>query len=217
MPDDNCPCRWEYFSSDRKSYEPFFKRQYLKSISRMRNITIETNGTRCDDDIISFCKSLPNVKLRVKLDAIDKVQEYIRPGLDWKKVQSNLKTFHDNGINFTITPQLHIFSIFNLHELQEWCREMDYPIDTPSMLFEPKEFNVSNLPHQLHQYVPEHLKNELEFETTSDCVNLINDLDKKYHSTITDVIPEWSKVYENLHWREFNSLVDLDKSLSKYA
>ena len=216
MLDDNCPYRWDYVSSDPKAYEPFFKRQYLKLVFSKSDVTIETNGTRCDDDIISFCRSLPALKLRIKLDAVDRVQEYIRPGLDWTKVLSNLKTFHDHGIKFTIAPQLHIFSIFHLHQLQEWCVEMGYPIDPPSMLLEPKQFNVANLPHQLHQYVPKNLKN-IKFGMTSDCVNSINDLDKKHHSSITDVIPEWSKVYEHLHWREFNDLVEMDKSLSEYA
>ena len=91
---DNCPYRWQYRIGGHVTVEPFFRRHIFKH-PRSSIGKLVTNGTRCDREIIEFCKSTPNLQLEVSLDGIGAAQEYLRPGLSWPLVEENLKMFKE--------------------------------------------------------------------------------------------------------------------------
>ena len=82
----------------------------------------------------------------------------------------------------------------------------------------PVDVAPCNLPHQIHSFVPEQFKTLLTArDPTVDALNLINDLDKTWRSSIITVIPAWKQVYDNLHWQQFNDLKKLNNEMEKYV
>ena len=74
-----------------------------------------------------------------------------------------------------------------------------------------------NLPVILHEMVPNKFKKFLEQPINADSLNFIRTLDNFWNTDITKFMPEWKKVYDNLHWQNFDTLKELDKELEKYV
>jgi len=212
---DNCPYRWQYRIGGHVTVEPFFRRHIFKH-PRSSIGKLVTNGTRCDREIIEFCKSTPNLQLEVSLDGIGAAQEYLRPGLSWPLVEENLKMFDANGVNFKIASKLHVFSVFSIKELEQWCATNKYEMSI-DILLKPEILTVSNMPYQLHKFVPDNYKSLLDNDINLDCVNVINDLDRLHGTEITDVFPQWSEVFKKLHWKNFHELTMINNEISKYV
>ena len=202
--------------------EPFYKNkaQYYLNLIKNKNtkIIIETNGTRINNETIELLKSFNNLELHIKIDAIGNLQEYIRPGIDWPVVESNLKLLQLNNIKFIITPSLHIFNILNFGELENWCNKNFYHMLKTKVINTPVDIAPCNLPYQIHSLVPEQFKTLLtNRDPKIDAVNLINKLDKTWRSSIIAIIPAWKQVYDNLHWQQFNDLKKLNNEMEKYV
>lgn len=202
--------------------EPFYKNkaQYHLNLIKNKNtkIIIETNGTRVDNETIELLKSFNNLELHIKIDAIGDLQEYIRPGVDWQVIENNLKLLQLNNIKFVITPSLHIFNILNFKELENWCTKNSYHILQAKIINTPVDISPCNLPYQIHSLVPKQFETLLtNRDPKVDALNLINDLDKTWKSSIITVIPAWKQVYDNLHWQQFNSLKKLNNEMEKYV
>ena len=65
--------------------------------------------------------------------------------------------------------------------------------------------------------VPEKYKKYIEPKQTHDPVDFIKQLDKYWNTDIAKVMPEWNKVFDNLHWQDNNKLIELYRIAKKYA
>jgi hypothetical protein len=81
----------------------------------------------------------------------------------------------------------------------------------------PADLSPHNLPYQLHDLVPEKYKKYLQPEPTHDPVNFIKQLDKYWKTDVTKVMPEWRRVFDKLHWKENQSLKQLNDVAKKYV
>ncbi len=52
---------------------------------------------------------------------------------------------------------------------------------------------------------------------THDPVNFIKTLDTYWKTNIVDIIPQWKKVFDNLHWKQQQELQKLNDVAKKYA
>lgn len=197
--------------------EPFFKnkiKKYIAEASDNANIVLETNGSRFDADLLQRFEKL---KVILKVDAFGPQQEYIRPGIQWIDIQNTIHTLCNKNIDFIIQPTLSVYNIVNIDRLEKYCKDNDYSLAKPILLQSPQELAPNNLPHQLKLRVAFDYKWALEGQSTGDPLNIINELDREWRSSIKAVMPEWETVFENLHWEQFEQLKELDKEVEKYV
>ena len=205
--------------------EPFYHKntkkmlQYLidKDVAKDIILYIQTNLTIIDEEIIILLKSFKNVILRVSIDGIGNRQEYIRPGLNWDDFEKNINLIKKEKFDLMISPSLSVLNICTFAELEEWCEKNNIPLCQPTIIEFPTEMAPHNLPIALHSLVPNKFKKFLEKTIDADSLNFIRKLDNFWNTDITKVMPEWKAVYDNLHWKNFESLKTLDKELEKYV
>jgi len=65
--------------------------------------------------------------------------------------------------------------------------------------------------------VPEKYKKYLNKGMTEDPVNFIKDLDRYWGTDIVKHMPEWDKVFNNLHWQNSNKLVNMEQVARRYV
>lgn len=226
---DNAPYRWSAFPPEKRianltdpvvriyGGEPFFKNKIhtiLEKHDKSKKFIIETNGTRLSLHNIEKIKN-HNVELEIKIDGRGKLQEYLRPGLVWDEVEQGLRLLLEHKINFIITPVLHVYNIIHMESFTKWCGSNNFQVREAVDLVNPKELCPQNLPYQLHDQVPESYKHFSKQDT--DCFNLINKLDNFHRQSIINYLPEWNKLFTELHWVEFDKLKTLDKEVDQYV
>ena len=57
----------------------------------------------------------------------------------------------------------------------------------------------------------------IESKATHDPVNFIKELDRYWRTDITQVMPEWKKVFDKLHWKQSDHLDNLNNVAEKYV
>ena len=206
--------------------EPFYHKktkqllQTLVDRQHAENITlyIVSNATKIDEKTISLLKNFKEVVLTISTDGIRELQEYIRPGLKWSQFEANLELLKENNINFQIASTLNVLNILNYEDLENWCMEKGYSITNPTIIEYPKEMAPHNLPIQLRHLVPARFKQILDSkEIDADSLNFVRQLDKYWNTDVTQVLPQWQDVLDNLHWSNIDHLQQMDKELEKYV
>ena len=205
--------------------EPLFNKKFRdlltflidnKSAEKI-TLFITTNGSLLSKNIIALLKQFENVVLNVSIDAVGDMQEYIRPGCDWKKLESNLKLLVEENISFQVASTISVLNILHLEELENWCLTNNYHFSQPMTVYEPLDLAPHNLPHQLHEFVPEKYKSFLNQEINDDALNFIKQMDNFWKTDIRTVSPLWNKVWEDLHWHNVNELENLKETALKYV
>ena len=87
----------------------------------------------------------------------------------------------------------------------------------PSIVEYPLEMAPHNLPVALHNMVPDKFKEILKQSINADSLNFIRKLDNFWNTDITSTMPEWKKVHDNLFWKNFDELQQINKELEKYV
>lgn len=205
--------------------EPFYHKKAknllreLISTGDNEHITlhITTNATRIDTDTVELIKKFKDAVLSISIDGVDKVQEYIRPGCNWESLKQNILLLKRNNISIQVASTISVLTILRLHELEDWCKQNEIFWSQPGLIDTPKELSPHNLPHQLHDLVPEKYKKYIQPESTHDPVNFIKQLDQYWKTDITKVMPEWKRVFDKLHWKQSDHLDNLNNVAEKYV
>ncbi len=181
------------------------------------SLHIVTNATRIDNYTIELLKQFKDVVLSISMEGVAGIQEYIRPGCDWKVLLKNIKKLQDNLFSLQVVSTISVLNIIHLEELERWCHENNLYWAQPGMIDNPPELSPHNLPFQLHDLVPARYKQYLSKGMTEDPVGYIKDLDKYWNTDITKQMPEWKKVFNDLHWQNNIELANMNEVAKKYA
>jgi len=205
--------------------EPFFHKNVKKLLHELirtgdnEHITLHivTNATRVDQHTVNLLKQFKNVVLSISMDGVGKVQEYIRPGCSWETLENNINLLKQNNFSLQVLATISVLNIIHLEELETWCKDNKMHWANPGLVFNPAEFAPHNLPYQLHDEVPGKYKKYLNKGMTEDPVNFIKDLDRYWGTDISKHMPEWDKVFNNLHWQNANKLIEMEQVARRYA
>jgi radical SAM protein with 4Fe4S-binding SPASM domain len=94
--------------------------------------------------------NIENINLDISIDGYGKLGEYIRKGMDWKKMETNIKKcldFLHNSVNINITPQL-----LNIHHIPDLLKKLidmgvnENNIFLYNILTGPKYYSINILP-----------------------------------------------------------------------
>lgn len=205
--------------------EPFFHKNVKELLHELirtgdnKHITLHivTNATRIDQHTVNLLKQFKNVVLSISMDGVGRVQEYIRPGCSWETLENNINLLKQNNFSLQVVSTISVLNIIHLEDLETWCKDNDMHWANPAPIYNPAEFSPHNLPYQLHDEVPEKYKKYLNKGMTEDPVNFIKDLDRYWGTDISKHMPEWDKVFNNLHWRNANKLIEMEQVARRYA
>lgn len=205
--------------------EPFYHKRVKSLLKELvksgdnEHITLHivTNATRIDNETIDLLKKYKDVVLSVSMDGIGEIQEYIRPGCSWKKLQHNIKLLQENKFSLQVVSTISVLNIIHLQGLEAWCLENKIHWANPSVIYNPAELSPHNLPYQLHNEVPQKYKKYLNKEMTHDPVGFIKDLDRYWTTDIIKCMPEWDKVFNALHWKHNDELVKMNTTAKNYV
>ena len=231
--DDSISVNPEYILTNRKHVqfldiiggEPFYHKKaknLLRELIRTRDsnhitVHITTNATRIDLDTIGLLKQFEDVVLSISIDGVGKLQEYIRPGSDWNTLTKNIKLLRQHKISLQTVSTIGVLNILGLQELEDWCQENGIHWAQPGLIERPLELQPHNLPYQLHKFVPEKYKKYITGKATHDPVNFVRELDRYWKTDITQVIPQWKDVFDNLHWQNIHYLKKIDRETEQYV
>ena len=205
--------------------EPFFHKNVKKLLYELirtkdnEHITLHivTNATRIDQQTVNLLQQFKDVVLSVSMDGVGKVQEYIRPGCRWETLEKNIGLLKQNNFSLQVVSTISVLNIIHLEDLERWCKDNDLHFANPGLVFNPVEFSPHNLPFQLHDHVPQKYKKYLDKPMTEDPVNFIKDLDKYWNTDIVKHMPEWDKVFDNLHWQDADKLIEMEQVARRYV
>lgn len=223
----------EYILNNRKHIEyiditggePFYHKKVknlLKALIDSKDnehisLHIVTNATRIDNHTIELLKQFKDVVLSISMEGVGGIQEYIRPGCEWKSLLTNIKKLQDNFFSLQVVSTISVLNIIHLEDLERWCHENNLHWAQPGLIDNPPELSPHNLPYQLHHLVPSRYKQYLSKSMTNDPVGFIKDLDKYWRTDITKQMPEWNKVFDALHWQNNEELIRMNEVAKKYV
>jgi hypothetical protein len=119
-------------------------RKFLETFSDLSNLTVEyfTNGmfdlSDADHQLLSKCKS---VLFTVSIDGYGELNERVRSGSKWDKVQSFIKNLQYNKVVHTA---IHINNWYGLADMKMWIDENNYTWTT-NVLTYPQHLDIINL------------------------------------------------------------------------
>lgn len=231
--DDNISVHPEYILKNRKDVqfldiiggEPFYHKKaknLLRELIRTgdsKHITVHitTNATRIDLETIALLKQFEDAVLSISIDGVGKLQEYIRPGCDWDRLTKNIKLLRQHNISMQTVSTIGVLNILGLQDLEDWCNENGIHWGQPGLIERPLELQPHNLPYQLHEFVPKKYRKYIEVKATHDPVNFIRELDRYWKTDITQVVPQWKNVFDNLHWQNIEYLKKIDQEAEQYV
>lgn len=112
--------------------EPFLRNltKIISEVEKDINISITTNGTILDDEIIECIKNR-NVKITISLDSLNSQHmKKVRKGIDLSDVLNNidkLVKFQDIRKNLSIRSTISTNNITDLKELVDYCESKKIP------------------------------------------------------------------------------------------
>ncbi len=90
-------------------------------------ITVVTNGTFLNEEIVDQLAQIPRLTLVISLDGTREVHDFIRGNNVFDKVESAIKTSISKGIAVEITCTLNAININKYREVIEYCEGWDIP------------------------------------------------------------------------------------------
>ena len=190
--------------------EPFMTRnleKFLVMLDQKADLSkvvliVHTNGSVFPKDkILNILTKFKKVILKVSVEAIDKLAEYIRTGLVWEQFEQNVVKFKKLSNEFpNVVLQIHMtHNVYNLNkvvEFEQWLNnnQLEY---TSNYAFQPDYTDVRKiLTHQQREQIIENLSElrdqKLKQQLTSICSQ---DL---YDSKVFDKFKRFTHVFDNM-------------------
>ena len=135
--------------------------QYFISNKLSKDIVLHynTNGTVYADYLFDYWNHFKSVELSFSIDNVDKQFEYERYGMNWSVVNTNLKKYSTTQYVKNIYCTVTALNVMYLKKVFDYAESLDYDI-TFSMLSDPEELAITNLPDAVKQKVVDRLQNE---------------------------------------------------------
>ncbi len=199
---------------------------YLDEQSILSNvsITVSSNGTYINQEIIDVFKKCKNINFHLSLDGIGELFNYIRYGdakfNDIEPVVARLNELSNISINFQVS--VMIYNIFNLEEIREWVIDISkkYNRVTSSAGFAncvqyPRYLSLQTLSDDTRSQLASYYKS-LEFSTHyakvigalesnyagddihMDWIHYTNLMQAVRKNNILDIVPQLTSEFNNI-------------------
>ena len=186
----------------------------LIELGLAKNITLKynTNCTNLPKKLVKYWQHFKKIRINASIDAVDKLNRYIRYPTGWGLVDKNLKTFVEMSKNANIELQVHctvqIYNVLQLDKLFDYLKEVGVEDIHLNILDHPDYLNVRVLPANLKVLAVKRLQPYLHIKRVSsmidymmaenwndqwnDFVKYTKTLDISREEFIIDLVPELS-------------------------
>lgn len=179
------------------------------NLAKDKILKYNTNLTNIPNHLIEKWSKFKMIKLNCSIDAIGKLDRYIRFPSDWKTVERNflkLRSYPNIVIEIHCTVQM--YNILKLDELIDWALPYQHKIYF-NILNHPEELNIRVLPNHLKNLAEEKLQKYLHLEKVKGIIDYMyaedwsndyykfveytNILDSNRNEKLKDIVPELIK------------------------
>jgi organic radical activating enzyme len=193
---------------DKQLFETL-QQQPLEKKSQI-NLHMVTNGSQDLMEAVDKLKDYKSVSFTVSLEGINSIQDYVRRGSDWSKIETNILSTRQQGLLITVNHTMQALTILNLPDLLLWCSQNQIAIGFDT-LENPDYLSVSVLPIKIRKIAVENLSKIKH-------INFLNCVDSSLSSVdniieLVDNLPVYADLYpkflEYVDWFERNSIQKL--------
>lgn len=179
---------------------------------KAENISIRfiTNLTNVPKGLLERFKLFKKVIVFGSLDAKGDLLRYIRYPANWEKLTSNVERIIETpNVTFRIDCTVTNYSVLRLDEFIEWVREKNIDIYM-NILEWPACLDIRALPTELKKEMTDKLKKyeeaegvikymlEKDLDKFEEFKEYTNHLDKNRKQNVLEVLPEYSKYFEDI-------------------
>ncbi|MES2528060.1 MAG: twitch domain-containing radical SAM protein [Bdellovibrionota bacterium] len=152
-------------------------------IAKNIHLVLNTNGTICNDRIISKLSQFKKVSLFLSIDDIGSRFEYQRWPARWEKISGNLERFCSLGAPFDVRlyPTFSLLNIYYMKDILDNLSKFLKPININNIIHEPAVLALNNAPPLLKEALKKRIK-EIDFTRYQ------LDGDHDYHAIFTNSI-----------------------------
>lgn len=190
--------------------EPFMTRnleKFLVMLDKKADLSkvvlvVHTNGSVFPKDkILNILAKFKKVILKVSVEAVDKLAEYIRTGLIWEQFEQNVIKFKKLSIEFpNIILQIHmthnVYNINKIVEFEKWLNDnqLDY---TSNYAFQPDYTDVRKiLTQEQRKHITKNLEELKDQKLKQQLVNICSqDL---YDEKVFNKFKRFTHVFDNM-------------------
>lgn len=147
------------------------------NLSKNIKISYSTNGTILTDRLIELWEKFDRVSIAISVDAVGKLNRYIRYPTNWNVLNENMKKFDylakNKNIDIAITPTIQALNVTRVHEILIWMRQFENIRKLPwtKIVVNPTSLDLRIIPKILRQRAAEKLLEELQI-TSNDANDL---------------------------------------------
>ena len=173
-------------------------------------LSYNTNFTNIPQRAIEQWKHFKVVHVGGSVDAVGKLNDYIRHPSKWKQIEKNIQKLDNettDNVACWITYTWQILNATSVTDLIEWCLQQDFrkfnryskhPFFTYHPVHNPVHYCVTTLPPSAKQYVTEHITNWMNGWFRDWCDQQPSDY-LLSNSEFGNIITEWDHGIENLY------------------
>ena len=134
----------------------------------------------------------------MSLEGIGNVNDYIRWGSNFDKIDINIKEAIKNSFHVGILPTVSSLNIHRLHEIYTYAETLKVPVLNLSPVRGWPSLSASNLPAYLHEQVDPRFKKLLIGERDEQSLkNFIKKWDERRVISILEYMPEFEEFLKN--------------------
>jgi molybdenum cofactor biosynthesis enzyme MoaA len=165
-----------------------------------------TNLTNIPNHLLDRWKKFKRIQLNCSIDAVGKLDHYIRYPSNWNIIQRNFETIRSlSNATVEIHCTVQMYNILKLDELLEWAIPYGHKVYF-NILNHPDQLNIRVLPEHLKQLAAERLQPYLHLEKVQGIIDYMmsenwsnklsafykytSELDKSRNENLFDIIPE---------------------------
>lgn len=133
-------------------------------IAKNIHLVLNTNGTICNDRIISKLSQFKKVSLFLSIDDTGPRFEYQRWPARWEKISANLERFCALGQPFEVRfyPTFSLLNIYYLKDILDGLSKFLIPININNIIHEPATLALHNAPPLLKEAMKKRIQ-EIDF------------------------------------------------------
>tara|TARA_B100002019_G_C21251941_1_gene591618 strand:+ start:112 stop:1311 length:1200 start_codon:yes stop_codon:yes gene_type:complete len=190
----------EPFLNDNFYY--FLEWLISNKFSKEIKIIVFSNLTKLPKNFKTFYDKFKSFKINVSIDGVDRKDEYIRRGTNFKQKEKNVKQLINYfDLDFCVT--LSMLNVGYQTDIKIYCSQFNKNPSFFNVLVEPFYLQISNIPNDIIElYLSKKQYHELYFSKQKNIdhfklgVKFLKKYDKIHKTNLLDEWPEFEKYYE---------------------
>lgn len=182
--------------------EPLMSKQFINLLEwiinsgRAKNITIYiiTNLTFLPKSLVAILKHFKKIVLTVSIEGIGRVNDYIRWGSNFEKINENIKIALKKGFDIGLLPTASSLNLHRLNEIFIYADSLKIPVMNISIVKGWSSLHPINLPEYLHNRVVDKFKKLLAGpQVKGNLKEFVIRWDRQRNINILDYMPEFEE------------------------